>query len=238
MLPSFAVLINGNGQTFEGVGGVAPYTYSVLPGGVGGTIDSNTGVYTAPSSGIGVDIIEVVDSTLATSQVPVTVGSVLELFCDIIQKEMQLADDRIYIWDQKIMQPKDYGIYVVVGVMMCKPFGNKVEYVGDVGSMDEVSSVNMYANLTVDIFSRDTSAILRKEELIMALKSTYAEQQQNQNGFYIAKISNNFVNLSQVDGSAIPYRFQINVGIQYKQTRVRAIDYYDQFNAPTLDTDN
>lgn len=49
---------------FTASGGVSPYSFSVLSGGAGGTINSSTGVYTAPS-GVGsttVDTVQVTDS--------------------------------------------------------------------------------------------------------------------------------------------------------------------------------
>src|ERR1017187_4668952 len=107
--------------SFQGAGGTAPYTYYVLSGGAGGTIDLNTGVYTGPlyfksSPFFNTDIIAVDDATGATAKAHILVGSPLLLLCEIIQKELLLESDRVYLWDQKIMQPTDFGLYVAVSM--------------------------------------------------------------------------------------------------------------------------
>lgn len=161
----------------------------------------------------------------------------LELFCSIIQHEMDLERGQVYLWDQKINIPVDSALYIAVGVLSCKPFGNTRRMVGTVDALSEELSVNMQATLSVDILSRSAQARDRKEEVILALNSTYSQQVQNGNGFYIAPISSGFVNLSEIDGAAIPYRFNISVNIQYQVTKTREIDYYEEFptDSPVVD---
>lgn len=225
--------------SFQASGGTPPYTYTVGSGGAGGTI-SPTGVYTAPaqvaaSVGQSYDIVTVTDVLLATSSRQILVAYPLQLFCDIIQQELNLDNGRVYLWDQKIMQPKDYGLYVAVGVVSAKPFGNTNKFNGD--TMQAEQSVNMQANLSIDIISRGTEARDRKEEVIMALMSDYAQQQQNANGFYIGKISDSFKNLSQEDGAAIPYRFTISVNMQYAVRRLKSVGYFDTFETVEFKTE-
>lgn len=222
--------------SFLGVGGSAPYTYSVRANGAGGSIDSSTGLYTAPLA-LGTDIIQVVDNVGAVASSPILIGTPLILFCDIIQTQMGLANGRVYLWDQKIMQPTDSGLYVAVSVVSCKPFGSSNE--SDTNG-NSIQSVNMYAILQVDIISRDAEARDRKEEIILALNSTYAEAQQEGNSFYIAKLppGAQFTNLSSPDGTAIPYRFNISVAIQYFATKTMAIPYFSTFATPQVNTNS
>lgn len=220
-------------QPFEGTGGTAPYTYSVIPSGAGGTINAGTGLYTSPNN-TGVDVIRVVDSLGAIATATIYVRTALELFCDVIQQGMGLANGRVYLWDQKIMEPTDYGLFIPIQILSCKPFGNTRQYLPITGGFQEVQSTNFQATLSVDIKSRGPEARDRKEEVIMALRSNYAEQQMELNSFFIAKLSSGFVDLSLVDGAAIPYRFNITVNIQYAVTKLNAVSYYDTFPGPTL----
>jgi len=218
--------------SFKASGGTGPYTYSVLSGGAGGTINSSTGMYTAPSSinsdpNLNTDTLKAVDSLGAIAIAEITVMSPLELFCEIIQSEMGLDNGRVYIWDQKIKEPTDFEPYIVVSILNCKPFGNTNRFDS---SGNSLQSVNMSATLSVDIKSRGMGALNRKEEIIMALQSDYAQRQQELNGFYIGKISSNFVNLSQEDGAAIPYRFNLSINMQYVSKKTTAVDYYDEFD--------
>lgn len=214
---------------FLGKGGTEPYVYSVVPGGIGGTIVAGTGEYTAPLV-IGVDVVKVTDALAAEATLQIITGNALELFCDVLQREMGLANGRVYLWDQKINQPKDSALYIAIAVMSAKPFSNINKF--DNGESDQ--SVNMLATLQIDIISRGPEARDRKEEIIMALNSNYAQAQQELNSFYIGKISTAFVNLSQEDGAAIPYRYSISLQIQYAVTKRKAVPYFDDF--PTLET--
>lgn len=235
--PTKQVLAQNLTYPFGGFGGTPPYLYSVLPNGVGGTIDTFTGVYTSPGAS-GIDIIEILDQNQARARALAQVGTPLELFCDILQRELGLADGRVFIWDQKINAPIDLGLYIAVQVMGCKPFANSRKEVPDATlGMIEVQSANMMAMLQIDAISRDTSALLRKEEILMALNSTYAESQQELNSFKIGTLPTGFVNVSQIDGAAIPYRFSISVNMQYTISKTRQISYFDTFQPVEVTTD-
>lgn len=210
---------------FGATGGTAPYTFSVLGGGIGGTINSSTGLYTSPGI-TGTDTIKVVDHAGATAQTTITVGNAIELFCDIISNQMSLSQGQVYLWNQKINIPIDSRLYIAVGILSCKPFGNSNTLDTNGNS---ILSVNMQAMLSLDILSRGPDARDRKEEIILALQSNYAQSQQELNSFYIGKLSTNFVNLSEIDGAAIPYRFNLSIPIQYFITKTQAIQYYNTF---------
>lgn len=218
-----------NTARFLGKNGVEPYTYSVIPGGAGGTIDASTGVYTAPS-GYGSDTIQVEDDIGATATAPIMVGSALLLLCDIIKTEMGLDDEQVYLWNSKWFIPKDSRLYIPVGILNCKPFANTNFQDGAGSDLVSQQSTNFAAQITIDILSRNLDAVNRKEEVLMALKSNYAEFQQTLNGFFIAPIPLTFVNLTKEDGAAILYRFNITVNMQYAIRKSTDVPYYDDFS--------
>lgn len=233
---TLTALAAGLTASFQGVGGTAPYAYSVRANGASGVIDASTGIYQAPAVVPSApaklyDVIQVLDADGATATSQILVGTPLLLFCEVIQQEMGLANGRVYLWDQKIMQPTDSGLYIAVSVLRPKPFANTNKFNADGTS---TQSVNMYADLQVDIISRGPEARDRKEELILALNSNYAQSQQEINSFYIGKLppGAQFLNLSNIDGAAIPYRYAIGVSIQYFVTKVKAVPYFDTFVTP------
>jgi len=217
-----------------GVGGTAPYTYSLAPLGAGGSINPVTGLYTAPlvlptdPSKI-YDQVIVTDAVLATATGSIMVGSALLLFCDIMKQELSITDDHIYLWDQKVFQPTDSKMYMAVAIASSKPFGNTNFFDGTTNR--QIQSVNMLDVLSVDFMSRSAEARDRKAEVIMALNSQYAESQQEINSFRIGILpaGGNFTNLSEIDGAAIPYRFNIAINLQYFVTKVQSSQYYDKF---------
>ncbi len=226
--------------SFLASGGTDPYVFSVRPNGAGGSIDATSGLYTAPVIVNGgsflapkqmYDIIDVTDDLGVITTSSILVGTPLILFCDVIQREMGLANGRVYLWDQKIPEPSDAGLFIAVSVLTCKPFSNTNKYDGSGSSLLSIQSINMYANMQIDIISRNAEARDRKEEVIMALNSDYAQSQQENNSFYIGKLppGSQFVNLSNPDGGAIPYRYNIAVALQYFVRKTQAVPYYNDF---------
>lgn len=223
--------------SFVGSGGIEPYTYLVLPGGAGGTINSS-GFYTAPAvigddPKLQSDVLQVTDSTGTTATATVFVGSALMLVLDIIRKEMGLEDRQVYLYEQKINIPKDSKIYIAVGVIQPRPFGNSIRFENGIA----IQSINMRTMMSIDILSRSTEALNRKEEVLLAFKSVYAQQQMACNSFFVAPLSMGFQNLSQVDGPAIPYRFNLSVNLQYFVKKSKAVPYFDTFLSPTVTTE-
>ncbi len=217
--------------SFLGIGGVEPYLYEVVAGGAGGTIDASTGMYVGPNDFSSdpdeqYDTIRVTDYDDETAEARILVGTPLMLFCEIIQQWFDLADGRVYLWDQKIMQPKDAGLYVAVSMPMAKPFGNSNRMNAD-GEVEQF--VAMQGTVDIDLISRDATARDRKEEIILALESNYARFQQDANSFSIGKLSTHFVNLSEVDGAAIPYRYRVSVQMQYAYTKASESAGFDTF---------
>lgn len=231
--PSSVALKTSMTYPFGANGGTPPYVYSVVAGGAGGTINSGSGLYTSPSSvnstnfSKNTDVIKVTDSLNATATSSVMVGTPLELVCDIIQTQMGLSNDRIYLWDQKIKSPSDMGVWVFVAEVGNKCIANNNKFDPTLG---QIQSVNMRMTLDINIISRDRSAVNRKEEILMALNSFYSERQQELNNFRVYPVPTGFVNLSNIDGAAIPYRFTITVNVVYNVVKTSSVDYYDDFD--------
>lgn len=230
--------------SFLGKGGDAPYLYSVVAGGAGGSINPTTGVYTAPLAvpsdpRYRFDTIRVDDYSGDSATAQIMVADPLLLLCEIIQRCLGLASGRVYIWDQKINQPTDSGLYVAVSMPNCKPFANVNRATASGANLNASQYVCMLARVDLDIISRGPEARTRKEEVILALNSTYSEQQQERNSFFIGKLppDGGFVNLSDIDGAAIPYRYKISVNMQYASELTAPIDYMDDFSEAEVFTE-
>lgn len=238
ILPARAALAVNVPQPFGAVGGSGNYSFALVSG--AGTIDPVSGLYTAPAVAPSPDddpiVVEVTDAvTGATDEATVFVGTALDLLCDVIQQGLGLQDGRVRVYNQKLPKPSDDGLFVAVSVLACKAFGNTRSY--DPANNAEIQSTNFLAQLSIDIISRSSEALDRKEEVLMALSSTYAEQSQEQNSFKIAQLPTGFVNLSDIDGSAIPYRFNIAVGIQYFVQKISPVAFYDTFQDAAVTTE-
>lgn len=225
--------------SFLAINGTGPYTYAVLPGGAGGTINASTGEYTAPAivssdPRYAYDTIQVTDSTLATATAQILAALPLLLACEIFQHEMGLDNNHCYLWDQKIFQPKDSGLYIAISQTDCKPIGN----VNNNEATEQGQYVSMSSRLDLDIISRGPAARDLKESVLLAVGSQYSQQQQNANAFYISPLTNTFTNLSPIDGAAIPYRYRISFTFQYFYQHVQPSQYFDTFEPFEVFTDD
>lgn len=225
---SYTAISPNLNSSFLATGGTAPFKYSILAGGgAGGSIDPTSGLYTAGSR-YGVDTILVTDSSAPKplqATLDILVGTPLQLVCDIIQTFMGLSQGRVYVYNTKLNLPTDSGLYIAVGIRDCKPFGNSTVTYNGIA----MQAVNMLARLDINVMSRSIDALNMKEQVLLAFNSIYAEQQMELNSFFIAPISIGFVNLSQIDGAAIPYRFVITSQMQYFVPTTMAIPYMDTF---------
>jgi len=212
-------------QPLSVTSGTDPITWAISKNNTGGSIDS-TGLYTAGTK-LGIDQIRAIDASGRIALINMNVGTVPHLVCDIIQKEMGLDQGRVFLWDQKAFMPVNEGLFVVLEVIDCKSFG--VSNYFDYSTGKQIQSVNMKATLSIDCMSRGPDARDLKEQVLLSLSSNYAEQQQELNSFHIGKVSTGFNNLSNLDGTAIPYRFNVNVVVQYQVTKTTGSDYFDTF---------
>lgn len=203
--------------------GTPPYVFTIKPGGIGGTIDA-AGVYTAPQK-IGTDTIIATDSLLETAEYVIGTGTALHFIADIIRKKLSLGEDQVVIQNQKYDQPKDSRLYISVKMLTARAIANRNHFSD---TAEEGQSVNMFGPVEVAIYSRSTEALIRKEEVVMALGSNYAKNQQALNAFTIGKLGN-LVSLSNIDGAAIPFFFNLSFNIQYAVTKQQATDYFDTF---------
>lgn len=235
-LPGYRAVKPNLSVYFGAQGGTAPYVFSVKAGGIGGTINASSGLYTSPSI-TGLELLKVTDAVGDSAFAEVLVGSPLQLICDIIQVEMGLKKSQVFLWDQKYNVPNNEVLYVAVGVVSCKPFANNIRSDGSGSGLSAVQSTNFYSLVSIQIESRDSSALDRKEELVMALRSQYAQRQQELNSFFIGNLPSNFVNLSEIDGAAIPYQFNISVGVQYFISKTKPVEYYDTFETTEVVVD-
>jgi hypothetical protein len=229
--------------SFQGVGGSTPYTYSVLPGinTAGGTINSSSGFYTAPALAYtnpltAYDTIVCTDYLGNQASARILVGTPLLLFCDIIQTQLNLPNGRVYIWNQKIFEPTDNDIFIVLSVASEKIISNSNDIVSTDTGVIQIQTVNSAALVDVDIKSRGGNAIDRKDEIIMSVYSVYAQQQMAANSFSILRNSHNWVDLSSLDGSAIPYRYRATFTLFSMTTKTTPVQYFSTFSPVQVNT--
>jgi hypothetical protein len=230
--PSIAELAVGVPRPMAAFGGTPPYTFTLVGA---GNFNASTLIYTAPSvqpEPNAQPILRVVDDVGDEAEAEIFICTPLQLLGRIIQREMGLSDGRVYLWDQKINAPTDKGLFIAISALNPKAYANinKFNYVTN----RQEQSSNWATGVDIDIISRGPEARDRKEEVVMALKSQYSLQQQELNSFSIASLPTAIRNLSEIDGAAIPYRFNFSVNLLYNVRKIQPAEYFDTFETPEL----
>jgi hypothetical protein len=158
-----------------------------------------------------------------------TTKQMLLYVCDIINHGLDLDDGQVFVYNQKWTIPTDLKTYVSVGILSQKIFGNKLDYIYTSGGVQEELSVNCHATLSIDVYGKDIQALDDAALLMMALRSTYSQQKQNEHGFYIAQQPIAMTNVNEEEGSSLLYRQSISLVVQYYKIKENDVDYYDSF---------
>ena len=103
--------------------------------------------------------------------------------------------------------------------------------------LTEQQGVNMNELYQIDVMSADNTARLRKEEILMALASIYAQQLQEIYQMQIARIPTQFNDASAVEGGARMNRYTLTVAVNALYTKEKAAAYYDTFQSPDIRVD-
>ena len=151
------------------------------------------------------------------------------LLCNIIQAELALTSDRIWIYNQAKKIPIDENLFIVVRQINSRVWANRNIPSPILSGMNAITTLNTVEEYSIDIASVNAQARQRKEEVILALNSTFSLQQQEKYNFRIALIPTNFLNISSVEGSRMLTRFTINVRVYGVYTKTQAVEYYDNF---------
>lgn len=172
-----------------------------------------------------------------------------QIIVDIIRREMNMPQNAVWVRDQNRKIPNDDGLYIVAGLTDATALSSNTYMIQtEQDQQVEVNQVQMLENLQVDILSRSNQALLRHWEVMAALHSIYAQQQQENNYFKICRLPRNFINASSAEGGSQLNRFSLSFAcfVWYRKEKVLNSgdgQYYNEFgtrvdDALTIDTDD
>ena len=108
----------------------------------------------------------------------------VKIICQIIKDFMELDDSQIWIYNQDYKIPNTAGLFVVVSLLGTRPYGlrqNEIE--NEDGSMSEEQILNTISQYQIDIQSKDNSARLKKEEVLLSLNAKIKHTEELMNAF-------------------------------------------------------
>jgi hypothetical protein len=162
----------------------------------------------------------------------------IKIVRDIIKTYMGLSDDRVIIYNQKWNIPNSSDIFITLsnGPEKILSNSNRTEDRGDIVGLYEVQTLQLYETFYIDIMSADNSSRLRKEEIILALKSTYSQVRQEINSIKISSYPVSFLDLSSVEASDRLNRYHAEIRAFTWRKYEAKIDYFNVYDY-TLNTE-
>lgn len=136
----------------------------------------------------------------------------MDLIRLILINQMNMKPERVNIYDEKWIIPNHDELEITIEYRNGKMIANRNIFDASSGSPVEWQELNMLESIVVGVFSRNLEAQLRKEEVLMAVKSQYAQYLQEQYAFKIAR-AGQIQDLSVLEGPAMLKRYDIELSV-------------------------
>lgn len=151
---------------------------------------------------------------------------------DIIQTVLQLKDGQVMFTNQKFLIPTD-GLFVAVSyVGPSKVIASTSELVDDgLGGTAELMSAAILHMIQIDIMSYDDEARTRKEEIPMALRSIFSEQNQELYNMQIARHPGAIIDTSFLEETKMMTRYTMTVmASSVIRKQLSTTEFYSDFS--------
>lgn len=147
----------------------------------------------------------------------------------ILQEQMALTDRQISLSYQDYSIP-DNGLFVVLGYIgPTETIANQSYF--DATNDQEVQEVSVRHTIQIELMSMapDNSARIRKEEVLLALRSFHSQREQGKNLLGIAWLQSDFVDASAQEGTTMLNRYITTCAVNALHRRVIAADSFVNF---------
>lgn len=152
-----------------------------------------------------------------------TLEIALKSICRLLKDYLQLDDEHIYLYCNKWVIPKDGKLCVVVGTGQEIPYHSSTRVEG----LEEENTILSTCTLNIDVFSINREALYRKNEILMALNTSEAQNLFSRYGFYVPKIPQSFNQVNELDGATLLTRYNISFNMFYKTSKKYKSNYIE-----------
>jgi hypothetical protein len=132
------------------------------------------------------------------------------------------------------------GLFVYFAYVGNKVIGsnNKIYFDNVENVVKEKQSVQSAHTIRIEAMSKNDDARTKKEQIIMALSSQYAQRQCDLNSIRIAEIPSSFIDASGAEGGSQLNRYSIDIVVFATQVNEKVMtgDYYDTFRQEQITT--
>jgi hypothetical protein len=157
-----------------------------------------------------------------------------QIICDIIKDGMALKDDQIWVYNQRRSIPEDKRLYITVGVMTMKPYGNNKTF--NATTLNDELSQYIQETLSINMMSYTTECLERYPEVMGSLIATYSQQVQELYALKIAETPTSINDVSAIEGTTLLNRVAITLPVLRKYSMLIGANYYDTFEDIDMST--
>lgn len=167
-----------------------------------------------------------------------------QVVIDILNNEMDMPKNSVWLRQQNRTIPNDNGLYIAVGLVSAQTIGNVTTMETIDNAQYEINQVLQQEAIQIDLLSSAVHnyAMLRNWEVVAALQGFYSQQLQELNNFKIFRVPRSFIDTSSAEGGSMLQRYSITImaHVWYrKQTALNPPlgDYYDDFTQEVSDNE-
>jgi len=163
----------------------------------------------------------------------------IKVLAGLIQTQMDLAPERVMLYNQQWTLPPDTGLFINVGLIAKKPFGMSKSYLSVTtaeGGLQQAQTLNVQETYSVLVFSQSNEARLRNHEVLFALNGDAAQQAMEQHSFRIGYLPPSFTDVSDIDGASRLNRYSLTFNILCGYSQTRRVEYFSTFQEPAIHT--
>ena len=157
----------------------------------------------------------------------------IKIIGDILVNCMTLDSQQIIIYNQDFKVPETSDLFIVLQYSSSpNVLYNTNQFLpADEGVEGAQQNLSMLAkeNYIINVLSKNDESRLRKEEVILSLNSDFSRNQQELYQFQIARLSNSFTNVSELEGAGMLNRFALNISLTAHYSKTVPTVYYDDF---------
>lgn len=155
-------------------------------------------------------------------------NSTLDIIKQIIDKQLDMPKDRVWAYNGNNDLPQDAGLFIVLSYMTRTPYGNNIRYVNTENGLAEIQTINFSENILISCISQNTEARDRVYEVLLALKSSYAQYIQEKNHIHLST-TDEILDSSFLEASSRVNRFDVRCSVMRGYDKINDVDYYDKF---------
>lgn len=155
--------------------------------------------------------------------------SSLDIIKQILDKEMQMPQGRVFAYNSSVDLPQDRNLFIVLHYTAKTPYSNNIRYENTKdGKLVEHQTSNFVEDILISLMSVNQDARDRAHEVLMALRSNYAQVLQEQNKVHITT-QGDIIDKSFLEATSRLNRFDVRAKIYVSYDKITNVDYYDKF---------